>query len=167
MVWPNYFKYWISLNYLALSSTAVLDKAHLFMLWRAQSPLAQLHYEVCSAHLLMTWTCSGCTKKQIMNDWLPLTSTPDIPTEYLQCVPHILFLPVSHPRPSSFAPDLAATCTLYLQLTKSININSNNSHIHKGSQDCYSLTIQISLPWIEGALFGWVLFVCLFLNTSR
>lgn len=56
--------------------------------------------------------------------------------EYLQCVPHILFLPVSHPRLSSFAPDLAATCMLYPQLTKSININSTSSQIQKASQDC-------------------------------
>lgn len=49
--------------------------------------------------------------------------------EYLQYVPHILFLPVSHPRLSSFAPDLAATCMLYPQLTKSININSTSSQI--------------------------------------
>lgn len=57
--------------------------------------------------------------------------------EYLQYVPHILFLPVSHPRPSSFAPDLAATCMLYLQLKTSTNINSTTSHIRKAPQDCY------------------------------
>lgn len=56
--------------------------------------------------------------------------------EYLQYVPHILFLPVSHPRLSSFAPDLAATCMLYPQLTKSITINSTSSQIQKASQDC-------------------------------
>lgn len=71
--------------------------------------------------------------------------TLNVPTEYSQCVPHILFLPVSHPRLSSFAPDLAAACKLYLQLTKSININSTSSHVHKASQDCYLLALLIWL----------------------
>lgn len=75
--------------------------------------------------------------------------------EYLQYVPHILFLPVSHPRLSSFAPDLAATCMLYPQLTKSININSTSSQIQKASQDC---SLQ---------RFWSVCFCFFFFNTSR